>query len=552
MLTPVLARTYVHPPNCVDPSEMVAMTRLLCLWLGVTLAVAVVLASAGSAVAAVGPHSRAVSVAARRAAGFHGATLANAAIGEHCDWPGMNDRADARSASPPDCVAKCNADAECTHFVYQPRPGGDGQCFLKAGPVTADEATLRSRRGIVYTCGLLPERLAPMLSREADDDDDDDFGPAAAPTPSPVTQPAGFHGDTLGNAVVGHNCDWPRMNDFMDKPSSTPFECLTLCNGQAKCTHFVYMRTVGSVGWCHLKEGPVTAEEATLWSPSDTVYTCGLLPGRLASTPSPTATPTQIPPPPANDPSNGATPTEIPPYKNAFDDASATETPADDSQSHNGNSGSATCNIRAQDCVDTKAAITSRYLNHRCLPPSGSGLLTVSAAALADAFAAIERYGCCARNADRAKLLSVARLLVASDTCAAVDVAPLPVEAGTADLTHGATVEGPPDVPPVDTSITALGALGVLSGGMAAGEPGAAQTIRRDVRPTTRNSYVHDHTNPVWTVTAGSMCCEDNIKYDRRGCCPGWCWFVSDILHFFDLNTCCAGVLTPLQTSCPS
>lgn len=523
------------------------MTRLLCLWLGVILAVAVVAASAGGAVAAAAPHPRVVTVAARRAAGFHGATLANAVIGEHCDWPGMNDHTNGRSASPSDCVARCNADAKCTHFVYQSRPGGDGQCYLKAGPVTADEATLRSHRGIVYTCGLLPERLASMLSRQADyDDDDDDFGPATAPTPSPVAQPAGFHGDTLGNAVIGHNCDWPRMNDFMDQSSSTPLECLSLCNGQAKCTHFVYMRTVGKNGWCFLKEGPVTAEEATLWSPSDTVYTCGLLPGRLASKPSPTATPTQTPPPLADDPSNDATPTEIPPYENAVDDATATETPADGSYLHNGDSRSASCNIRAEDCFDTKAAISSRYLNHRCLPPRGSSLLTVSAAALADAFAAIERYGCCARNADRAKLLSVARLLVASDTCAAVDVAPLPVEADTANVTHGATVECPPDVPPIDTSITALGALGVLSGGLAAGEPAAAQTIRRDVRPTARNSYVYDYTNP-----AGSMCCQDNIMYDRRGCCPGWCWFVSDILHFFDLNTCCTGVLTPLETSCP-
>lgn len=532
---------------------MVAMTHLPRLWVAVTLAAAVVVAGAAGAVAAAAPHPRVVTDASRRLVGFHGATLANAAIGKHCDWPGMNDHKNWRSVSPLDCIAKCNADATCTHFVHQSRPGGDGQCYLKAGPVTTDEATLRTRRGVAYTCGLLPERLAPMLSRleayDDDDDDDDDTGPATTPTPSPVATPAGFHGATLGNAVVGHNCDWPRMNDFMDKSSSSPSECLTLCNWQSKCTHFVYIITVGSSGWCFLKEGPVTAEEATLWSPSDTVYTCGLLPGRLAPTPSPTATPTQTPPPLDNN-SNYATPTETFPYESASDDATVTETLADGNYSHTGDGRSATCNIRAQDCVEAKAAIESRYLNYQCLPPSGSGLLTVSAAALADAFVAIEGYGCCARNADRAKLLSVARLLVASDTCAAADVAPLPVEAGTANLTHGSTIECPPDVPPVDTSIAALGALGVLSGGLATGEPAAAQTIRRGVGPTARNTYIHEHANPVLPIAAGSMCCNDNFKYNGRGCCPGWCWFVSDILHFFDLNTCCLGVLTPLETYC--
>ncbi|GAB0496377.1 hypothetical protein MMPV_007689 [Pyropia vietnamensis] len=448
-------------------------------------------------------------------AGFHGDTLGNAVVGHNCDWPYMNDFADMSSSSPSDCLSLCNARSRCTHFVYQKTAGYGGWCYMKEGPVTVEEATLWGPSSTTYTCGLLPERLAPVPS------------PTATPTQTPLaSEPAGFHGDTLGNAVVGHNCDWPYMNDFADMSSSSPSDCLSLCNARSRCTHFVYQKTAGYGGWCYMKEGPVTVEEATLWGPSSTTYTCGLLPERLAPVPSPTATPTQTPLP-----SNGVVtiPTATPIPENPFDSGA----------------NKATCNIRKEDCADAKAEIMSRYLNERCLPEANGGLLAMSAAALSDALSAIEGYGCCALEVDRIMLLSVARLLVSSDTCAAMDAAALPTSTVNASLTNRATVEYP-GIPPVNTSVTTLAALGVLSGGLAAGKTTVAQTNRRQVRQLVRNSVVIESTNPKQP-----SCCEEHFAYDSQGCCPGWCWIVADILPFFDLQMCCTEFLIPSMPHCP-
>ncbi|KAK1860931.1 hypothetical protein I4F81_003517 [Pyropia yezoensis] len=271
------------------------------------------------------------------------------------------------------------------------------------------------------------------------------------------------------------------------------------------CTHFVYVITVGSSGWCFLKGGQVTAEEATA-SPLD-------------------------------DPS----------------DASPTTTPALDNPSDTPSNKTTTCNVHKEDCEDTKAAIASRYLNKRCLPRKGNGLLAMSAAALDDAFAAIEAYDCCVRDDDRAKLLSVALLLVVSDTCVALDAAPLPTQTVTAGPTNSTTVQSPqnePDVPPVDLTINAFGALGVLSGDLAIGATATTQTSRRQVGAKARNSVTLDVSN--YEDPHQRACCHDNFPYDNQGCCAGWCWHLADILPFFTLKMCCSDSLTPFELTCPA
>lgn len=508
------------------------MARLLRLWLAIALALAAAEGGAAGAAMVGAPHPQEVPVAVRPLAGFHGASVANAKVGYHCDWPGQNDYINMASQTPSDCVTQCTMYKACTHFTYQPLPGGGGRCYLKRGPATAKSATLRIRGSVVYTCGLLPERLAsiPSVKLEMDSDDVEDDMPVTKPTPSPVAEPAGFHGDTLGNALVGHNCDWPRMNDFADMPSSSPSNCLSLCNARGVCTHFVYEKTVGYGGWCHLKKGPVTVEEATLWGPSSTTYTCGLLLERLAPSPSPTAAPTQAPAP-----------------SNSVDSApTATPTPDSPSVSYTYN---ATCNTRKEDCDDTKATIMGRYLSERCLPKHGGGLLAMSAAALSDALTAIHGYGCCAREEDRVMLLSVARFLVSSDTCAAENAAPLPTKAIDASLINSTTVECPhseQEIPPVTVSVTALGALGVLSSDLAAAEAAEKQTNRRQVRQLVRSSAVIDITNP------NESCCDGNFVYEGNVCCPDWCWIVADLLPFFDLHMCCKEAPIHFASVCPS
>lgn len=150
----------------------------------------------------------------------------------NCDFEGKAEEKPRVSAK--DCIKKCEAELECTHYTWAPPRGG--LCWLKSGAVTRKDAIYRQAPGL--QCGYVnvPEPSVQTKVR------------------SSLSELINWKGK---NWAFG--CDFYDSNFASDHTSSQ--DCEKSCAKTAECSHYTWVFE-GNGGSCGLKSGEVTREDA--------------------------------------------------------------------------------------------------------------------------------------------------------------------------------------------------------------------------------------------------------------------------------------------------